>query len=254
MRKRYWNRKVSALLLAGLVLSALPVHAFAEEAQKNVEAAASAEQEVSEEKDADTGITSDVNTNSSSDAGIDTEAGEEQETETEASSDGKSDAENLTEMSSASGTENAVQKTETDIRTEENTAEVSEKKAEAAEEEKTATVEELTQEILPEEPSLASASDIPMATDTEAEDVLLGTWTVDGYTSLAFYGDGKGAMLLPTASYNFHYTLNDDQLELDFVSSRARDMRYTITLDTDTLQLTSGTGTKSVTISLQRVE
>ena len=40
MRKRYWNRKVSALLMAGLVLSALPVHAFAEEAQKNVEAAA----------------------------------------------------------------------------------------------------------------------------------------------------------------------------------------------------------------------
>ena len=77
---------------------------------------------------------------------------------------------------------------------------------------------------------------------------------MDDYTSLAFYGDGKGAMLLPTASYDFHYTLSDDQLDLDFVSSRARDMRYTISLDTDTLQLTSGTGTKNVTISLQRVE
>ena len=142
MRKRYWNRKVSALLLAGLVLSALPVHAFAEE-----------------------------------------------------------------------------------------------------------------DKVLPEEKySLASASDIPMATDTEAEDSLLGTWTVDGYTSLAFYGDGKGAMLLPTASYDFHYTLSDDRLYLDFVSSRARDMCYTISLDTDTLQLSSGTGTKSVTITLQRVE
>ena len=186
MRKRDWNRKVTALLMAGLVLSALPVHAFAEEDKVLPEekySLASASDLPAEENEDDAAWRE-------VDAYI----------------------------------ENDSQETDVDIFDDE-------------------TKEEL---------ALASASDIPMATDTEAS--LLGTWTVDGYTSLAFYGDGKGAMLLPTASYEFHYTLSDDRLDLDFVSSRARDMRYTISLDTDTLQLTSGTGTKSVTITLQRVE
>ena len=188
MRKRYWNRKVSALLMAGLVLSALPVHAFAEEDKVLPEekySLASASDLPAEENEDDAAWRE-------VDAYI----------------------------------ENDSQETDVDIFDDE-------------------TEEEL---------AIASASDIPMATDTEAEDSLLGTWTVDGYTSLAFYGDGKGAMLLPTASYEFHYTLSDDRLDLDFVSSRARDMRYTISLESDTLQLTSGTGTKSVTITLQRVE
>lgn len=275
MKKRYWNQKVGALLLAGLMFSALPVHAFAEEEQKSVDVAAQAKQEVGEGNAfaAQTGSESadgqsevkgaagaEDQSDSEKDATTKTDAKTESETgidsgkDQAADADGESDMDDVTGKTDASGNVAAVEKSELDIRTEENTADDSEEKTEAAAEVKTAEEEiseDLQPETVPEELAIASASNISLTDD--AEDDLLGTWTVDNYTSLAFYEDGKGAMLLPTASYDFHYILSDDHLDIDFASSRARDLSYTISLDADTLQLTSGTGTKTVAISLQRV-
>ncbi len=50
------------------------------------------------------------------------------------------------------------------------------------------------------------------------------------------------------ASYNIPIHIDEPIL------ASARDMRYTISLDTDALQLTGGTGTKSIIITLQSVE
>ena len=72
---------------------------------------------------------------------------------------------------------------------------------------------------------------------TQNRDVLFGTWTVDGYTSYYFDGQGQGNMLLPDDSFNFSYMIQGDLLEIDFEDNTATDAKYQFTVKNDKLTL-----------------
>lgn len=69
---------------------------------------------------------------------------------------------------------------------------------------------------------------------------LVGTWSVDGITFLEFDEDHGGSLILPDKDYAFHYTLNGDQLALNFADNRVSDVTYTVSAEGDDLQLTGG--------------
>lgn len=59
-------------------------------------------------------------------------------------------------------------------------------------------------------------------------DPLQGTWDMDGTTVYRFDGDGVGAMVLPSRTYSFQYTINADAktVHIDFDDERAADYTY----------------------------
>lgn len=83
---------------------------------------------------------------------------------------------------------------------------------------------------------------------------ITGSWTVDGYTGYRFEEDGTGALVLPEKEYAFSYTLEDDQLSIDFESSRASDGTYTVIVEADALTMTGGEGTIGGTYELERID
>ncbi len=104
-----------------------------------------------------------------------------------------------------------------------------------------------------EETEVASGSDIVKAEPTSKEE-LAGTWSADDITLLEFEENGNGRLILPEEEYVFTYTLKDDRLKLDFVSGKASDGTYTVSITHDNLELTGGQGTIGASFILQRVE
>lgn len=88
----------------------------------------------------------------------------------------------------------------------------------------------------------------------EEEPDLTGIWTLDGVTSYQFDEDGHGALLLPEKKYGFTYTLDGDQLSIDFASKRASDGTYTVTMDGDRLILEGGKGTIGATFEFEKID
>ncbi|MGN0986949.1 MAG: DUF5640 domain-containing protein [Otoolea sp.] len=88
----------------------------------------------------------------------------------------------------------------------------------------------------------------------EEELDLTGIWTLDGVTSYQFDEDGDGALLLPEKKYGFTYTLDGDQLSIDFASKRASDGTYTVTMDGDRLILEGGKGTIGGTFEFEKID
>ncbi|MCI7261784.1 MAG: DUF5640 domain-containing protein [Clostridiaceae bacterium] len=88
----------------------------------------------------------------------------------------------------------------------------------------------------------------------EEEPDLTGIWTLDGVTSYQFDEDGDGALLLPEKKYGFTYTLDGDQLSIDFASKRASDGTYTVTMDGDRLILEGGKGTIGATFEFEKID
>ena len=69
-----------------------------------------------------------------------------------------------------------------------------------------------------------------------------GRWDLDGTTVYEFYPEGKGALVLSTMSFEFTYTVEGNQVSIDFADERATDAQYEFAISDDLLMLTGGPG------------
>lgn len=69
-----------------------------------------------------------------------------------------------------------------------------------------------------------------------------GRWDLDGTTVYRFDSNGKGALVLMYAEYEFNYTIEGDVLHIDFVDEGALDASYTFQVEKRMLFLTGGPG------------
>ena len=78
-------------------------------------------------------------------------------------------------------------------------------------------------------------------------DVLKGTWDMDGTTVYQFEGNGEGAMILPSNTYTFKYTINEEEktVSIDFEDERANDYTYNYEVTKDKLILSGSEGKES---------
>ena len=75
-----------------------------------------------------------------------------------------------------------------------------------------------------------------------AEPSIEGRWNLDGATVYEFYGEGKGALVLTTMTFEFNYTIEKDVVSIDFIDERATDAKYEYAIENDLLMLTGGPG------------
>ena len=87
-----------------------------------------------------------------------------------------------------------------------------------------------------------------------ASDSIIGKWDVDGTTFYEFYDNGNGTMILPGASYGFTYTIEEDQIHIDYTNESVRDGSYAFSVDGDKMILAGGEGTIGGTYELTRID
>lgn len=87
-----------------------------------------------------------------------------------------------------------------------------------------------------------------------SSDALAGKWDVDGTTFYEFDGDGKGALILPSKTYDFTYKIDSDQIHIDYENESVHDGSYTFKIDGNKLTLVGGEGTIGGTYELTKVE
>lgn len=75
------------------------------------------------------------------------------------------------------------------------------------------------------------------------DSLLEGKWDMDGVTAYEFYKSGKGALVLPSAEYEFTYTVKDNTLYIDFEFDGAKDAQYVFSVEGNTLTLDGGNAT-----------
>lgn len=206
--KKQMFKKVSIVVAALLLLAAMPVSSLAEKlSEAEVQAAVSADREVPAEISADV----EVPTLTSADTVVPEKATDSDAVlEKATSSDAYEDGELLDGFVS------------NDI--------VSSEKEEVPAEEATVPGE------VP-----APAAEVP-AEITEKKEAIVpadisGTWTIDGVTSYRFEEDGTGALVLPEHEYRFEYSVEENELTLEFESSRISQAVFTITQEGDTITL-----------------
>ena len=102
----------------------------------------------------------------------------------------------------------------------------------------------LTEEIIPAEPAAvpetkpeAVPAEVPEKAEETAETDITGFWTLDGTTNYRFDEDGTGALVLPEHEFSFSYTLEEDELTLEFEDTGIDPAVFTFTLEDDTLIL-----------------
>lgn len=83
-------------------------------------------------------------------------------------------------------------------------------------------------------------------------DVLAGTWDFDGTTTYSFDGEGSGAMVLPSISYDFTYTIDGNKLVIDYINESVHDSPYEFAVDGDILTMVGGEGKVGGTYKLTR--
>lgn len=83
-------------------------------------------------------------------------------------------------------------------------------------------------------------------------DVLAGTWDFDGTTTYSFDGEGSGAMVFPSISYDFTYTIDGNKLVIDYINESVHDSPYEFAVDGDILTMVGGEGTVGGTYKLTR--
>lgn len=85
------------------------------------------------------------------------------------------------------------------------------------------------------------AAEVPPEITEKKEDIvpadISGTWTIDGVTTYRFEEDGTGALILPEHEYPFEYSLEENELTLEFENSRISQAVFTITQEEDTITL-----------------
>lgn len=85
-------------------------------------------------------------------------------------------------------------------------------------------------------------------------DVLAGTWDFDGTTTYSFDGEGSDAMVLPSISYDFTYTIDGNKLVIDYINESVHDSPYEFAVDGDILTMVGGEGKVGGTYKLTRQE
>ena len=232
-RKSYKGVKYGAIIVAGMLLMALPMTAMAEKNAEAtvVEATTEAEETTAEKKTEET------------------TAAKEETTKAEETTEAAEETTAAKEETKAEETTKAAE--ETTAAEEETKAE--EKSTEDAEE-TTAAKEETTTESKTTETETTAAETTAAEVKSEAklDSAIIGTWSVDERTSLNFGESSKGKLILPDEDYAFSYKIEGDQLSLDFVSSKATDGTYTASVSGDTLKLIGGKGTIGGTFELSK--
>ena len=247
--------KISTILIAGLIVSSVTVLAFADDAKKEAAAESLKKQEAEVQlEDKDDELKAEIKIDTEE---IKTEENEaEIKIEDEAKSDTKEQAEDKAEGSlQEEGTAEDLEKgaladaskEETDIELDAEIVDDTTEGIEAKEGEETKN-EELLDDI-----ELATASNLELS-EVALDKAILGTWAADEYTSLRFDEGGQGCMLLPESEYEFAYELDGDTLSIDFVSSRANDASYTISISDESMILTLTYGTLSKDIALHKTK
>lgn len=82
---------------------------------------------------------------------------------------------------------------------------------------------------------------------------LRGRWDLDGTTIYKFDRDGKGALVLMYAEYEFSYVIEGDQLYIDFTDEAALDAKYTFRVEDRMLFMTGGPGDAKTEYVLSRI-
>ena len=102
----------------------------------------------------------------------------------------------------------------------------------------------LTEDITPAEPAAvqetkpeAVPAEMPEKAEETKEANITGFWTLDGTTNYRFEEDGIGALVLPEHEFPFSYTVEEDELTLEFEDAGIDTAVFTFTLEDDTLIL-----------------
>ncbi len=221
MMIKNWKSKISTILIAGLIVSSVTVLAFADDIKKEAKAEALTKKETEVQTEIKEGeqlkLEQDI-TLEEIKTDIEKQVVAEGE-QTEVKIINSSDENSV-------GLKDEEANLELDIEIENDTIKNIE---EEIKKEAEAEVQELSGDI-----TLATASDLEIVDDT-ADKEILGTWAVDEYTRLRFDEGGQGCMLLPESEYEFAYELEDARLMIDFVSSRANDAEYTISISDESM-------------------
>lgn len=217
-RIEYLKKKVSILLIVGLLLAAIPMTVFAEKGQTG------------------------------GGSGSATPSSAEKVEEDVPDDEDESDEEDVSDDSDVTDKEDASDEVDVTDKEDEREEEISDATPSEADREE----EEVDEEFEEEFQISATPSDaLPLP---EEEPDLTGIWTLDGVTSYQFDEDGDGALLLPEKKYGFTYKLDGDQLFIDFASKRASDGTYTVTLEGDRLILEGGEGTIGATFEFEKID
>lgn len=84
---------------------------------------------------------------------------------------------------------------------------------------------------------------------------LEGTWDMDGTTIYRFDADGTGAMILPSSTYLFSYSVDAENgtITIDFEDERATDFTYSYKLEKDKLVFFGSVGKESFSYEFNRL-
>ena len=81
---------------------------------------------------------------------------------------------------------------------------------------------------------------------------LVGSWRMDAVTSYVFEKDGTGSMDLPLSRNPFTYTVEGDQVTIQFEDAALETRSYTFSVEGDTMILTYVFGDQSKDYTLTR--
>ena len=71
----------------------------------------------------------------------------------------------------------------------------------------------------------------------ELEEKIIGSWTTDGYSVYEFYENKKGALVLPIATYDFNYKIEENIISIDFENEKSIDSDYEFSFEGEKLIL-----------------
>lgn len=82
------------------------------------------------------------------------------------------------------------------------------------------------------------APSVLLTTDSdssEAYDILIGVWDIDGITKYRFDGTGQGALLVSAGEHMFTYEIHGEKLRINFAEEDIHSAEFRFQLDGDTL-------------------
>ena len=86
-----------------------------------------------------------------------------------------------------------------------------------------------------------------------SKSTIVGRWDLDETTVYEFREDGKGALILMNAEYEFHYAIEENIVHIDFVDEGCLDADYTFALEDNLLFWTGGHGDAKNDFVLKRI-
>lgn len=88
--------------------------------------------------------------------------------------------------------------------------------------------------------------------NTQSKELLLGMWIYDESTKYEFDPDDKGGMYIGETKYSYNFTVDGNELKLDFEDDAVHDATYTFSVSGDKMKLIGGEGTVGGEYELNR--